>query len=203
MMADPRSGLSGPVAWIVVASLVGVTALVTVLLWWLGDWENHGWALTLTLRIVWGSCLVGCLAAILTRVTIFGWYFRRYFHWGEEKEPSPEAPRSPPPWPKSPAASFSITVVLVSLTGTAVIASAVLWILRDALGDWWLWTLLKIIWAVWWVAVIAVVLTRVSIFGVQKRRATEKQDEPPGISHSEHSAEDAPARTPPDAPPST
>jgi hypothetical protein len=112
-------------------------------------------------------------------VTIFGWYFRRYFHWGEKKEVPPEVPRPAPPWPKSPAASFSITVVLVSLTGAAVVAAAVLWILRDALGDWWLWTLLKIIAAVWWVSVIAVVLTRIAIFGVQKYRAVEKQKAPP------------------------
>jgi hypothetical protein len=199
-MADPRSGKSGPVSWIVVASLLGVALLITAPLWWLGDWENHGWALTLTLQIVWGCWLVGTLAALLTRVTIFGWYFRRYFLWDEEKELPPEVPRlPPPPWPKSPAASFSITVVLVSLTGAAVVASVVLWILRDALGEW-LWTILQIIWACWWVAVIAVVLTRISIFGVQKQRAIEKQQPPSDNGVSGPPAEGAPPAVPPDRP---
>ena len=56
-------------------------------------------ALDLTLRIFWGCCLVAVAATLLTRLTIIGWYFRRYFRSAEQAVPPPEpigtGPRRP------------------------------------------------------------------------------------------------------------
>src|SRR5262249_42374441 len=82
-------------------------------------------------------------------------------------------PRRPTaaPWYKSPAASFSITVVMVSITGAVAVATAVLWMLQDVIGDWVFRLVAQILWSTWWVGCVATVLTRVAIFGVQKKRA--------------------------------
>ena len=72
--------------------------------------------------------------------------------------------------------SFTFTVVLVSLLGTGLLALVLLWIL----GDWeqyrgpldvaW-----RIILAAIYVLVIATVLTRVAIFGMQRKKLKRRQ----------------------------
>jgi hypothetical protein len=170
-MAERRSNKAGWITTLMVACILGAAAITSTVL---------GWGLSLAERIVWGCCLVAALAVILTRVTIFGWNFRRYFRWPQEGG-GPPAPPPPPgvlprparaPWGKSGAASFSITVVLVSLTGAAAVALAVLWILRDVLGDWVFWLVFKIIGASWWVLCIATVLVRLAVFRWQMKQAT-------------------------------
>jgi hypothetical protein len=183
-MSEQRSHPARVVSTAVVLVLLGATIMTSLLLWFLGDWEKRGWGLTLTLRILWGCWAVTFLATVLTRVTIFGWNFRRYFRWapgGEQRKLVHEAGGRliRAPWYKSGAASFSITVVLVSLTGVACLTTAVLWILEDLLGREPFWLAVKIIWSVWWVACIGVVLTRVAIFGVQRSRALREQARPP------------------------
>jgi hypothetical protein len=172
---------------LILVSVVTGTGIAVALMLWLGNWES--WGLQLALRIVLGCCVVICLATILTRVTIFGWNFRRYFRWPGEGDAPPPAPEAIPrparaPWYKSGAASFSITVVLVSLTGAAAVASAVLWILSGVLSPWVLKLVLGIIWASWWVLCIATVLTRVSIFGWHKKRTTRGDPPPAGTEPS-------------------
>ncbi len=174
-MAELRSGIAGFVLTIVVLSLFGASLLTTGILWWVGDWDHYGWGLGLTLKIVWGCWFVCLLGMVLTKVTIFGWHFRGYFGRDEQGVTGaagrPDAPPlPPPPWRKSTKASFSSTLVLVSVSGSAVIASAVLWMLGDVLGDTTLWTVLGWIWAGWWVACIATVLIRVSLFGWEKKK---------------------------------
>jgi hypothetical protein len=174
-MATSRKDRAVLVSWILVASLVGGSAVATALLGWLGDWSGRRWGLTLTLRIVWGCCLVACLAVGLTHVTIFGWRFRRYPVGPKAGEPRAVAI----PWYKSGGTSFAITVVLVSLFGSAVVATAVLWILGDVLGAGVLGLVLKIIWGSWWVLCIIMVLVRIAIFRwqmLQARRANRGGD---------------------------
>jgi hypothetical protein len=167
-MADFRDRTTALVTWIIIGVLLVGTLITTGFFWWLGDWEHYGPALTLALRIVWGSALVGCLAAALTRVTIFGWAFRRWFR------PIEKRGLTEPPWPKSGAASFAITVSLVSLLGVACVATAVMWILRDAVGEWVMWLVIKLTWGAWWVLVITMVLIRVALFRRGMIRAAEK-----------------------------
>ena len=157
-MADFHDKITTRVTWIIIAVLLAGTTIATAFLFELGDWERHAGALTLSLRILWGSALVGCVASALTRLTIFGWSFRNWFR------PIPRIGVLEPPWPKSGAASFAVTFSLVALLGAACVASTVLWILRDALGEWLLGLILKIIWGAWWVLCIAAVLTRVALF---------------------------------------
>jgi hypothetical protein len=173
---------------LILVAVVTGTGIAVALMLWLGNWES--WGLQLALRIVLGCCVVICLATILTRVTIFGWNFRRYFRWpGEGGTPPPVVAETIPrparaPWYKSGAASFSITVVLVSLTGAAAVASAVLWILSGVLSPWVLKLVLGIIWASWWVLCIAMVLTRISIFGWHKKRTAKVDPLPVGTETS-------------------
>jgi hypothetical protein len=159
---------------IVLVLLVGALATTAALCWW-GDWEKHDFGLKLTLRIIWGCWLLTGVATLLTRVTMFGWYFRRYYRWPEEgaaaKVLMPKRP-TVAPWYKSGAESFSITVVLVSLTGVVLLAAAVMWIVSDLTGKWVFFLVLRILGASWWVLVIAVVVTRVSIFGARKKKTT-------------------------------
>ncbi len=70
-----------------------------------------------------------------------------------------------------------MTVSLVSLTGATAIASAVIWIMGDVFGDWLMWLILKIIWGVFWVAAIAIVLTRIGVFRLHMLKA--KRPAPP------------------------
>jgi hypothetical protein len=177
-MAEFRSGVTGLVLGIVAGSLLLGAAVTTALLWWLGDWEHHGFGLTLALRIVWGVTLLTGLASLLTRATMFGWYFRRYFGRADPAAPQAAEPLpTTPPWPKSGKASFSITLILVSLTGAALVATAVLWMLADVLGWLYLRLIVGLIWGAWWVLVIAAVLTRVAIFGTEKKRAIQANKE--------------------------
>jgi hypothetical protein len=175
-MAERRSNKAGWITTLIVACILGGAALTSVLLRWLGDWKEHAWGLSLAERIVWGCCLVAALANVLTRVTIFGWNFRRYFRWPQEGGGQPAPPPgvlprpARAPWGKSGAASFSITVVLVSLTGATAVALTVLWILWDVLGDWVFWLVFKIIAASWWVLCIVTVLVRLAVFRWQMKR---------------------------------
>jgi hypothetical protein len=183
-MMRPKPGKAGFITSLILLCLLLVTVAVNLLLLWLGNWERDGWGLRLALRIVWGCCVVGCLATLLTRVTIFGWNFRRYLRWpGNPAQAPPDVPRRPTaaPWYKSPAASFSITVVMVSLTGAVAIATAVLWMLVDVIGEWAFWLIFKILWSAWWVGCVATVLTRVAIFGVQKKRAEQQAEQQEGV----------------------
>jgi hypothetical protein len=179
-MAEHGTNRSGWLTTLFVALFLGAAGVTSALLRWLGDWDAHGWGLGLAERIVWGCCLVAALAVLLTGVTIFGWSFRRYFRWPGDGTPADgRPPRRRPvraPWPKSGVASFSITVVLVSLTGLAVIAWAVLWMLKDVIGDWTYWLVTFIVISAWWVLCVATVITRVAIFGWQKRRAIEAKN---------------------------
>jgi hypothetical protein len=165
-------------SWIV--TLIALGHLVAVLiatasLWWFGNWERYSSGLVLTLRIIWGVWIIHALSAILTRVTIFGWNFRTYFRLdGSGPRPAMAIRPAKAPWYKSGAVSFSITVVLVSLTGACAIATTVMYMLIDTTGDWVFWLVFKIVWSSWWVLCIATVLTRLAIFGTQKKKATQE-----------------------------
>jgi hypothetical protein len=164
--------------WVVV-SLLFATLVATVCLWLFVDRERYGFGLTLTLRILWGVWIVTLLATFLTRVTIFGWSFRRYFRWQAEGPPPEQAPRpTRAPWTKGSKTSFSITVVLVAMTGAAAVTTAVLWILEDVIGAWVFWLVSMIVWTSWWVGVIATVLTRGAIFSAQRSRAARQAEQP-------------------------
>src|SRR5205085_1421402 len=85
-----------------------------------------------------------------------------------------EAEIKPASWFKRGWTSFTITVVLVSLFGTAVLASVLIWII----GDWKdhpspLVLSLKIIWGAWWVLCIATVLVRVALFNKERKKAAQ------------------------------
>ena len=189
-MGETRSPKSRIVTAVITGSFLGATAVATALIVWLGDWEHYRWGLDLTLRILWGCCIVAIAATLLTRLTIIGWYFRRYFRPNEPPPPDPVSGglRRPAraPWYKSGALSFSMTVTLVSLTGATAIASAVIWIMGAVFGDWLMWLILKIIWGVYWVVAIAIVLTRIGVFRLHMLKA-----KPPN----------APAQEPPRQPP--
>jgi hypothetical protein len=182
-MIDPGSTKSGFITAVIAAAYVTGTAVATALIWWLGDWQGFPWALDLTLRILWGCCLVAVAATLLTRLTIIGWYFRRYFRSAEQAVPPPEpigtGPRRPTaaPWYKSGVLSFSMTVTLVALAGTTAVASAVICVMGDVFGNDLMWVILKSIWGAAWIAAIAVVLTRVGVF--RKHMLKAKKPEPP------------------------
>lgn len=163
---------------LLISILVLVTLLVSftitsLVLWGMGDWERHEWGIKLTLKIMWGSWFVLVTATVLTWVTKVGWHFRRLV---PDRAPMAllkaiQAGIEPYAWAKTGWTSFSITVALVSLFGTAVLASVLLWIIGDWKEDEGALTLaLKLIWGIWWVLCIATVLTRVAIFGVQRNR---------------------------------
>jgi hypothetical protein len=194
-MGERQPGKAGRITDLVVLGLLVGTAMASGCLWYLGNWEEHGWALTLTLRILWGSWIVACLATILTKVTIFGWSFRQYFRWqGEGRPPWARFRPSRAPWSKDGKASFSITVAMVSLTGLVAVATVVMWILRDVTGDWVFRLVFYILWGSWWVLVITLVLVRVAIFGWQKHKAMAERNRAeaqPELSASEKSESNA------------
>jgi hypothetical protein len=201
-MSEPRAGKGKFIAYLVLLLLFAACALTTALLWWLGDWEKHNFGLKLSLRILWGCWMVSCLATILTRVTIFGWYFRRYLRWPGEAGKPAEPPLTPlprrpatAPWYKSGKASFTITVVLVSLTGAMVVATAVMWMLADVTGEWVFWLVFKILWGSWWVLVIAAVLTRVAIFGWHMKKARDAGPEQPPPARNEEATDKVGAKS--------
>src|SRR5262245_18074719 len=106
----------------------------------------------MALQIVWGSWIVACLATVLTKVTIFGWTFRKYFRWPGEGRPAGARIRpTRAPWVKSAATSFSFTVAMVSVTGAFAVAWAVMFILKGVIGDWVYWLVSMILGVVWWV----------------------------------------------------
>lgn len=164
---------------VVLVLLVGAAA-ANALLTYLGDWEQHAAGLTLARQIIWATWVLAAAAVVLTRVTVLGWSFRRYFRWdAEDQPPPPGAPRpTRAPWYKSPGASFGFTVALVSLTGAVVVTTAVLYALKGTLiGNDVFWLVIKIMWGSWWVLCITLVLIRVSIFGIQRRSAIEATEQ--------------------------
>jgi hypothetical protein len=176
-MTERRSGRGRLISTLVVISLLAATLIATVCLWLFVDQERYGFGLTLTLRILWGAWIVTLLATTLTHVTIFGWSFRRYFRWSDDSPPPPQAPRpTRAPWTKGSKTSFSITVVLVSMTGAAAVTTVVLWILEDVIGPNVFWLVTMIVWVSWWVGVIATVLTRIAIFSKQRERRKQEAE---------------------------
>jgi hypothetical protein len=162
-------------SWVVIALLAG-TGIASLCLWIYGDWENYTWGLKLTLRILWGVWIVVALATILTRVTIFGWSFRRYLRWAGDQMPAWTRFRpTKAPWSKSGKASFSFTVALVSLFGLVCVASVVMYILIDVTGSWVFWLVIRLMWGSFWVLAVVLVLVRVAIFGVQRQRALREK----------------------------
>ncbi|HVS40091.1 MAG TPA: hypothetical protein VMS17_31320, partial [Gemmataceae bacterium] len=103
-MPEQRRPTSAVVTAVIAASVLAATAIASVLIWLLGDWQDYGWGLRLTLYILWGCCIVGLIATVLTRLTIIGWYFRRYFRPAEQptipRDPVSGGPRRPAraPW---------------------------------------------------------------------------------------------------------
>ena len=160
---------------VVLVTLVGAVA-AHVLLVQLGDWENHREELTLAVRIIWVVWGLVAASIILTRVTVFGWSFRRYFRWDGEGELPPGAPRpTKAPWYKSAAASFGFTVAIVSITGVAVLVTAAVSLLMDPLQSQVYGLVVRIIWGSWWVLLITLVLIRITIFGLQRRDAVKSE----------------------------
>jgi hypothetical protein len=188
-MAYGRYNLGRLLSTVAVLALLVGAGITTACLWYLGDWEKHEWGLTLALRIVWVVWVVVLLATVLTRVTIFGWSFRNYLRL-DELPPSAPPPRRPTtaPWYKSGAASFSITVTLVSLTGAVALALAVLWILDavDVISEDVFWLSFKALGICWWVGVVTTVLIRIAIFGRQKYKAAQAT---PGAGQPEQTSE--------------
>jgi hypothetical protein len=184
-MSEQRPPVSRIVTALIAGAFVIGTAVATALIyliWQLAGgagWQEYSWPRDLTLRILWGCCVVAVAATLLTRLTIIGWHLRRYFRPAEQSTPQRDpvsgGPRRPAraPWYKSGALSFSMTVTLVSLTGATAIASAVIWIMGDVFGDWLMWLILKIIWGVYWIAVIAIVLTRIGVFRLHMLKAKQ------------------------------
>jgi hypothetical protein len=156
----------------VILSLVAV-GIATACLSWLGNWEEHEFGLTLTLRILWGVWGLLLVAFILTNVTIFGWSFRNYLRLDQA---GPSLPRRPAtaPWYKSGAASFTTTVYIVASFGVAAVTTAVMWILEDVTGEWVFWLVCMIVWITWWVLFITAVLVRLYLFARQKYKPTNK-----------------------------
>lgn len=174
-MAQGRYGFGRLLSTVAVLALLAGAAIASGCLWYWGDWEAHAWGLTLALRILWGAWVVVLLATVLTRVTLFGWSFRNYLRLDERGPPLPRRATAAP-WYKSGAASFSTTVVLVSLTGGIAVAVAVMWVLKDVTGDWVFRLVVTILGITWWVLVVATVLTRVALFGRQKYRHRPDQN---------------------------
>ncbi|MFQ3650078.1 MAG: hypothetical protein SNJ75_07070 [Gemmataceae bacterium] len=167
-------------AWLILSLVVLVTLIgavaANVLLVQLGDWENHRGELTLALRVIWVVWGLVAASILLTRVTVFGWSFRRYFRWDGEGDPPPGAPRPiKAPWYKSAAASFGFTVAIVSITGVAVLITATLSLLLDPFQSKVYGLVIRIVWGSWWVLLITLVLIRVTIFGLQRRDAVKSE----------------------------
>ncbi|NBO92043.1 MAG: hypothetical protein EBV06_06975 [Planctomycetia bacterium] len=169
-------GKTGQRVWLILSLVVLVLLIgalaAYVLIGVLGEWETQANALTLARRIILAVWALTASSIVLTRVTVFGWSFRRYFRWDGEGDPPPGAPRpTRAPWYKSPSASFGFTVAIVSITGAAVSATVILYLLMDWVG-WDVFSLVaKILWGSWWVLLIGLVLARVTIFGIQRRNS--------------------------------
>jgi hypothetical protein len=175
-MALSRSGLANLIINLVLVTVLVAFGIASLVLWLAGDWENHSWALRLTLKIMWGTWLLLLATVVLTRVTIAGWRFRKL---RPGQVPAALARIlsegiQPASLFKSGTASFTITVVMVSLLGVTVLASVLLWII----GDWDryggpLGLTMKIIWGTWWVLCVITVLVRIALFNQQRRQALQ------------------------------
>lgn len=175
-MPKSRSSVVALVINIALVTLLFAAVLVSAILGLAGNWQKHDSGLSLALKILWGVWLVLFVANLLTHATIAGWKFGRPrpSEWPAALRKAFAEGVRPPSWFKGRAASFTITVVLVSLLGAAVLASVCLWII----GDWDteagpLGLTLKIIWGSWWVLVIITVLVRITIFDRQRRLAAQ------------------------------
>jgi hypothetical protein len=82
------------------------------------------------------------------------------------------------PWSKSGAASFSFTVIIVSVTAAVAIATVVMWILKDVTGEWVFWLVFKILGASWWVVMVGLVLARIAIFAKGKYGTIGEEKQP-------------------------
>ncbi|MFO0876465.1 MAG: hypothetical protein U0840_03750 [Gemmataceae bacterium] len=167
------------ISTLVVLALLVVTLVASGCIWWTGDWENHAGGLALALRIIWGLWLLAAVAGILTNVTVFGWSFRRYIRWTGDNLPAWARFRpTRAPWSKSGATSFSFTVAMVSITGVIAITTIIMWILMDVTGEDVFWLVFRILGISWWVLIIALVLARVAVFGIQRRNEILEQNKP-------------------------
>lgn len=167
-------------AWLILSLVVLVTLLgavaANIFLVLLGDWDNHEAELTLAVRVIWVVWGLVAASIVLTRVTVFGWSFRKYFRWDGEGEPPPGTPRPiKAPWYKSAAASFGFTVAIVSITGVAVLVTAILSLLLNPFESQVYGLAVKIVWASWWVLLIILVLIRVTIFGLHRRDSVKEE----------------------------
>jgi hypothetical protein len=179
-MALTRTQLAGLILAIVLVTLLVAFGFASLVLALWGDWVNYSNALSLTNRIMWGTWVVATTATVLTFVTMFGWRFRK-LRPGEGPRALARALAAeikPASLFKRGSTSFTITVVLVSLFGTAVLASVLIWII----GDWQLHRSplvlsLKIIWGTWWVLCIATVLVRVALFNMERGKAAQAKAE--------------------------
>lgn len=171
------SRLASLIVAIVLLTLFVAFVITSIVMGLMGDWKEHALGLKLTLKIMWGTWLTGLVAAILTYVTAYGWRFRK-LRPGEGPAAllrNLKEDIKPSSWFKSGATSFTITVILVSLFGTAVLASVLLWII----GDWNTskTIALKAIWGAWWVLCIGTVLVRVGLFTKQRSQAKQAREE--------------------------
>jgi hypothetical protein len=158
---------------LVVLVLLGAVGATSALLVALGDWESHAEELRFANRVLWGTWIVAAVGVVLTRVTVFGWSFRKYFRWEGEGEPPPNLPRPTRAiWYKSPSASFGFTVAMVALTGSVAVSTVILWVVGGPV----MWLAIKVVWGCWWVIFIALVLARVSVFGIQRRKAVTEAE---------------------------
>ena len=66
-----KTGATSFTITVVLVSLLGVSVLASVLIWIIGDWEHAAGALWLSLKIVWGTLWVLCIATVLVRISIF------------------------------------------------------------------------------------------------------------------------------------
>ena len=172
--------------WVIV-SLLLASLVATLCLYLLVDSAEYRWELVLALRILWGCWIVALCALILTRVTIFGWSFRRYFRWDEPTPPPPTAPRpTRAPWDTGGKSSFGFTVSMVSVSGVAAVAVVVMWMLEAVTGHFVFWLVSTIVGVVWWVTMMTLVLTRIAIFGNQRhKKKLEQQAQPAGATEAE------------------
>ncbi|MGL4554305.1 MAG: hypothetical protein ACRC33_24345, partial [Gemmataceae bacterium] len=78
---EPTKGRVWLIIGLVVLVLLGGALIAHGLINTLGDWGRHDAELRIAQRIVWAVWALTASSVILTRVTVFGWSFRRYFRW--------------------------------------------------------------------------------------------------------------------------
>ena len=136
-MPKSRLKLAAVISWLVVLTLLAAFAITSLILWAFGDWQQDAWGLELALKIMWGVWTLVFVGTLLTHAAVYGWHFRRPrpSQWPRALKRSMESGDVPAAWVKSGVASFTITVVLVSLLGTAVLASVLILVLDYVLGS--------------------------------------------------------------------